>query len=175
MSIVSDFDVGSVLEKLTGIPGKILLHHEVQDLPQLVLHDLSHDDVFGFDKAVYLIDNPDFDCLKGVAGYSRHECKFHKHDVWQNPANFHQDMQAADFNSQLKQFLRNGIKRKDVDTHDEDDLTALGQSLGLQNPKFLTWPMRHGNHGILIFETSEQACSKKHNLLPHAGPLLSLC
>ena len=175
MPLDRDFDVGRVFEKLTEIPSKILLHHEVQDLPQIVLHDLSHNDVFNFDKAVYLVDNPDFDCLKGVAGYSSDECKFHKHDIWEDPDHFHQDMQPAGFNSQLTQFLRSGLKRKDINTHDDEDLTQLGQSLGLKNPAFLTWQMRHGNHGILIFETSEQILGKKQDLLKHAGPLLSLC
>lgn len=170
-----DFDVGSVLEKITEIPSKILLYHEVQDLPQIVLHNLSHDDVFNFNKAVYLVDNPDFDCLKGVAGYSSDECKFHNHDVWQDPYHFHQDMQSAGFSSQFRQFLRNGLKRKDINTHDEEDLLQLGQSLGLKNPAFLTWQMKHGNHGVLIFETNEQLFEKKYNLLKHAGPLLSLC
>lgn len=170
-----DFDVGRIFEKLTEIPSKILLHNEVQDLPQIVLHDLLDDNAFNFNKAVYLVDNPDFDCLKGVAGYSSEECKFHKHDVWEDPDHFHQDMEQANFNSQLKQFLRNGLKRKDINTHDEDDLTQLGQSLGLKNPSFLTWKMRHGNNGILIFETSEQIAERKQNLLRHVGPLLSLC
>lgn len=175
MSLDRDFDVGSVLEKITEIPSKILLYHEVQDLPQIVLHNLSHDDVFNFNKAVYLVDNPDFDCLKGVAGYSSDECQFHNHDVWQDPQHFHQDMESADFSSKLRQFLRHGLKRKDINTHDEEDLTQLGQALGLKNPAFLTWQMRHGNHGILIFETNEQLFEKKHNLLKQAGPLLSLC
>ena len=175
MPLDTDCDVGTILEKLTKIPAKILLHHEVHDLPQLILHDLSHDDAFGFDKAVYLVDNPDFNCLKGVAGYSRDECKFHKHDIWQDPHCFHDDMQTADFNSRLKQFLRHGLKRNDIDTHIDNDLTELGESLGLKNPGFLIWQMRHGNHGILIFETNERFLEKKQNLLKHAGPLLSLC
>jgi hypothetical protein len=175
MSLDKDFDVGMVLERLTEMPSKILLHHEAQDLPHIILHDLSHDDIFGLDKAVYLIDNPDFDCLKGVAGYSRDECKFHKNDIWQDPYCFHSDMQHADFSSKLKQFLRNGLKRNDINTHNDSDLVELGESLGLKNPGFLTWQMRHGNHGILIFETNEQFLEKKQNLLKHAAPLLSLC
>ena len=52
MSLELDLDVGNALDVLADIPRKILLHYEVQDLPQIVLHDISHDDVFGFDKLV---------------------------------------------------------------------------------------------------------------------------
>ena len=170
-----DLDVGTILETLADIPRKILLHYEVQDLPQIVLHDISHENVFGFDKAVYLVDNPDFDCLKGVAGYSREECKFHSQDVWNDPDKFHEHMQCACFNSQMKQFLRNGLKRKDINTHDEKEILELGTSLGMKNPAFLSWNMRHGNNGILIFQFDGQNFEKKRNLLLNAGPLLSLC
>ena len=175
MALETDLDVGGILETLTSIPRKILLYNEVQDLPQIVLHNISHDGVFGFDKAVYLIDNPDFDCLKGVAGFSRDECKFHSEDVWNDPVHFHEHMKCACYNSQMKQFLRNGLKRKDVDTHDENDLIELGNVLGMKNPAFLSWNMRHGNQGILLFQLNEQNFEKKKNLLMQAGPLLSLC
>lgn len=170
-----EYDVGGLFDRLICMPDKILHHHEVNALPQIVLHDLSHDDVFGLDKAVYLVDNPDFDCLKGVAGFSRDECKFHQSDIWNNPQDFHNEMKDASYNSKIQMFLRNGIKRSDVDTHDQDDLVELGKSLGMQNPSFLTWRMRHGNHGVLIFEVDDQRIARKKDLLRHVGPLLSLC
>jgi len=170
-----DASVCGVFDKLLCLPEKILLHHEIDALPQIVLHDLSHDDVFGLDKAVYLVDNPDFDCLKGVAGFSRDECKLHHQNLWEKPNNFRTEMKDAVYNESMQSFLRNGIRRKDINTHDEDDLVELGKSLGMQSPSFLTWNMRHGNHGILIFETTHQAFSRKKDLLKQAGPLLSLC
>ncbi len=170
-----DLDDGKLLGTLAEIPRKILLHYEVQDLPEIVLHHISHDDVFGFDKAVYLVDNPDFDCLKGVAGYSCDECKFHSQDVWSKPENFHTDMRCACFNSQIKHFIRNGLRRKGSNKPDENEILELGEALGIKNPAFLSWNMQHGNNGILIFHTPEHNFGKKQNLLMHAGPLLSLC
>jgi hypothetical protein len=170
-----EVDVGTAFEKLLGLPSKILQYHDIEALPQIVLHDMSHDDVFGLDKAVYLVDNPDFDCLKGVAGFSKDECKFHREDVWHSPQEFDKEMKNAVYNARMQQFLRNGIKRNDVDTHDPEDLAELGHFLGMQNPSFMSWRMRHGNHGILIFEVEGQRIARTKNLLTQAGPLLSLC
>jgi hypothetical protein len=95
--------------------------------------------------------------------------------MWEEPHTFAEDMSAAEFHQNMKNFLRHGLKRKDINIHDEADLQELGTKLGLKNPAFMTWPMRHGNHGILLFESNDSHAGKKLDLLHSASGFLSLC
>lgn len=168
--------VGRIMQTLLQLPRKILNHHDLEDLAHLVLHELGHDHHFSLDKAIYLVDNPDFDCLKGVAGYSRQECQYHQENLWEKPEEFTDNMRSAEFHNAIKNYLQNNsIKRKDVDLHNPEDLAALGQTLGLKNPSFFTWPIRHGNHGVLLFEERQPQCQLRRDLLSHAAAMLSLC
>jgi len=164
-----------LVRSLVSLPHKIIKNHEVDDLAQIVLHDISHHNHLGLKKATYLIDNPDFDQLLGVAGYSEDECKFHQPDVWHESHNFSHDMRDAEFHNNMRNFLGNGLKRKDVNIHDEDDLNELGTKLGLKNPSYLTWPMRHGNHGILLFEVEQPHAAHHKDILHSAAGFLSMC
>ncbi len=161
---------------LLHLPHKIQQHHDVEDLAHLVLHDLGHDNHFGLDKAIYLVDNPEFNCLKGVAGFSKCECPLHRENVWEAPHAFSHDMREAEFHNNMKKFMQDASVRKhDIDVHNPDDLLELGVRLGLKNPSFFTWGMRHGNHGILLFEDVQTTRARRRDLLSNAASLLSLC
>lgn len=165
-----------VAHSILQLPHKILRFHDVDDLPQLILHELGHDAHFGLNKAAYLVDNPEFDCVKGIAGFDRCECSMHRENVWDAPHEFGSDMRSAPFYNSMKQFIQDmSIKRRDLDIHNPDDLAALGERLGLKNPSFFTWNMRHGNNGILLFEEGQAACAHHRDLLNYASALLSLC
>lgn len=166
-----------MIEDLLHIPHKIQRHHDADELAPIVLHDLGHDNHFGFNRAIYLIDNPEFNCLKGVAGYCKDECALHHDNVWHSPHTFAHDMQNAHFHKATKDFSKNTClgKHNDIDVDNPEDLIALGTQLGLKNPSFLTWKMRHGNHGILLFEEGHEICARRRDLLRHATALLSLC
>ena len=94
-------------QRLLYIPQKILCHHEIEALPQIIMHDLGHKEHLDLNRATFLIDNPDFDFLRGVAGFCKDECKFHKSDLWEDPCSFHQDMSEAVFHKNMKCFLLN--------------------------------------------------------------------
>ena len=49
-------------------------------MSEFVLHDICNPNCFNLQKAAFLVDNPDFDCLKGVAGFSADEA-YQKHDL----------------------------------------------------------------------------------------------
>ncbi len=164
----------SLLESLLGLHNRILSLHDVEDLPQLVLHDLGHDDHFGLNKAVYLVDNPDFDSLKGVAGFFRDECHFHKQNLWENPSLFSVDMTNAEFHQKTRQFRDGSIIRNAKDCV-QDSLEKLGLHLGINNPSCCTWSTRHGNQGILLFEGRNDMRESKKGLLSQIITLLSFC
>ena len=164
----------TLLHSLVGLPQRILQLHEVDELSPLVLHELGHDSHFGLNKAVYLVDNPDFDSLKGVAGFCKDECKLHKADVWQDPHSFAHDMFNGEFHQQIKRFNHSSITRNHEQCSQEG-LVDLGKSLGLNNPSCCTWNTRHGNHGILLFEGNENMMENHKSLLSQIIALLSFC
>jgi hypothetical protein len=169
---------GTLVVQLLELPHKILAHNDIDGLEQIVLHELGHDHHFGLSKAGYLIDNPEFDCLKGIAGYCKGECHLHKEDLWQEPHLFAGDMQEAPFHQKVSHFLDASISRKnDGSAFTGDSLVALAENLGMHNPGFLTWKMRHGNNGILLFEEGDslEHTARRRDLLNHFAALLSLC
>lgn len=160
---------------LLDLPHKILTHHEVEGLAPLVLHELGHIRPFSLTKAGYFIDNPDFGCLRGVAGYDKEECSKHKDDVWADPHVFGQDMQDASFHKELLQYADKSLRINGNDAVSTADIAALAKMFGMHNPSFFTWPMKHGNQGLLIFESDRLVHARHKDLLHKAAALLSLC
>jgi len=167
-----DYDL---VHNVTNLPHKIIKNYSLSELPQLVLHELGHENNFDFKRAAYLIDNPDFDHLIGVAGFCQHDCEHHKNDIWSEPKSFQKDMETAHFHSEMKRFLKNSLKRRDIDIHKSNEIKELGSAMGINNPEFLMWNMKHGNHGLLIFEKKSELCDFRKNMLSNASALLSLC
>lgn len=162
-----------LLTMLLDLPNKILMYHEVQGLAQLILHDVGHDQHFGFKRATYLVDNPEFDCLKGVAGFVNHECQHHHHDLWADPHRFIHDMREAEFHNKLLQLVRKSIKRG---TNHIDAARGVAHDLGMVNPMVYAQDLRHGNHGILIVEEGvKRLDDDDHELLAHISAILGLC
>lgn len=164
-----------LVDLVTGLPRKILRYHNVDGLSQMVLHELGHEGGFGFEKATYLIDNPDFDHLLGVAGYNKEECTLHKNNIWEKPECFCDDMKEAHFNADVRKYLNNSFTRKEIDLNDADDIRQLGSELGMKEPSFFGWNMKHGNHGLFIYEKSDKICLWRHGLLKNISALLSMC
>jgi hypothetical protein len=163
------------LDNLLGLPRKILHYHGVDGLAQIVLHELGHHDSFGISKAGYLVDNPDFGCMRGIAGYQSDECAYHKPDVWNDPYSFVSDMQQAKFHGDVVKFSHTSLTRNDHDDIDEQSVHAVGHMLGMKNPLWIAWPMQHGNNGVLLFEQNSQAAAHHRDIFQHFVPLLSLC
>ena len=168
-------DKDNIVSKVTNLPHRILNHHEVDSLHQIVLHELGHDNCFGLKRAVYLVDNPDFDHLRGVAGFCKSECHHHKDDLWKDPYAFKNDMKDAHFHKDASSYLKASFKRKDINLHDSSEVKDLGKQMGLKNPNFVSWNMKHGNHGLLVFDQDKNLCVWRHGLLYNAAALLSLC
>lgn len=163
----------ALVKALLKLPDKILHHHEVDSLPNLILHDLGHDKHLNLNKAMFLVDSPDFDCLKGIAGFCKDECKMHHDDVWQDPSRFIGDMRDAQFHNKINHFLHHSMKRR---TSNKQELCELGKSMGIEKPHVFTWDMRHGNHGILLYDTDNEClCEADNELLHHIAALLGLC
>jgi hypothetical protein len=171
-----DKDYYRLVDHLSKLPHKILQYHHLDTLPQILLHELGHETGFGLKKAVYLVDNPDFDHLVGAAGFCCDECKNHDSDLWNNPNSFSDDMKNTCFHVEVRKIVRQSLKLHnqsfDAAIKDVKDLSC---GVGMENPQVFSWDMKHGNHGILIFEEEEDLSEAKRNLLNNSVALLSLC
>lgn len=165
----------ALLSMLLDLPNKILHFHEIDGLAQMILHDIAHEGHFGFKRASYLIDSPEFDCLRGVAGYAGNECHHHKDDLWTEPSRFLQDMQEAEFHNTLITLEGKSVKRAQPALH-ADLIRSIATKLGMINPWVYTQELRYGNHGILIVEEGNKPLDEDdHELLTHVSAILGLC
>jgi hypothetical protein len=170
-----DSEYYRLADHLSRLPHRILQHHHLETLPQMILHELGHDKGFGFKRAVYLVDNPDFDHLVGAAGFCKDECKHHQKDLWINPSTFCHDMKQASFHHEARQLALCSLARKDVNIQDAPGVKEIGEKLGMQHCEVFSWNMKHGNHGILICDPGRELEPWRRALLSNFVALLSLC
>lgn len=161
------------LHHIINIPRKMLLLHDNDHLAQYVLCDLSQERCFNFNKAAYFVDNPDFDCLKGVAGYARQELANMPEDIWGDSDSFVQQLQKSNFNHQVRDVLRASHKRGSyADDHLVEDVAG---QLGLSKPHYCMWHMKHDNHGILMYETCTTEEEPSQDFIASGACLLGFC
>src|SRR5476649_202396 len=86
-----------VLLKLAGLPERMVSTHEYENLAEFIIHELSSSACLNFKKVAFLVDNPDFNYLKGVAGIAENE-RFSADSVWDEHPHFTEHMRAASFN-----------------------------------------------------------------------------
>lgn len=153
---------------LNRLPRKMLALHGQDNMTEFVLHDLCNADCFNLKKAAYFIDNPDFNCLKGVAGYSAQEA-YPASDLWENPEAFTQHMQQSSFNQKIRGY--NGLSLRKQGKQDDAIVTDLANQFALPNI-FYGWQMKHDNHGLLIYEADQEF---PHDYLMNGVCLLSFC
>lgn len=142
----------NILHNLCALPRKVILLHAQQEhhAPEFVLYDLCRKECFNFPRAAYFVDNPDFDCLKGVAGYSHQDALPLSCDIWVKPVDFTQHMSKAPFNTKVRSFNRSSLRR--MGTHDDAVINELAHEFNLQDYGFYSWDMKHDNHGFFIYE-----------------------
>lgn len=140
---------------VTKLPGKILSLHGCENISEFVLHELCHEGCFNLKKAAYFIDNPDFDCLKGVVGHDKSQAYRPRQDIWGEMDAFTKHMQQAPFNKKVRSFVKPSFRRKGAP--DSEIVEVVASSIGLKNPSFYAWNMKHDNHGILLYEKEESA------------------
>ena len=167
------------LDSLWELPHKMVNYHEAESLKHMILHEFGHHDLLGQKQATFLVDNPDFNCIHGIAGFSHEDCNHHKNDMWSDPYSFSKDMQGAPFHNtiqQLNSIPHESIIKKNNGKIDEKAYDELCERLGMKNTSFIHWKMKHGNHGILLFEDAEkEKTGQQKTLLHNLVALLSLC
>lgn len=162
-----------VLDSLRRLPRKMLNVHGIDNMTEFVLHELSGKNCFNLQKAAYFIDNPDFNCLKGVVGVS-HDELHNLDDIWSNPEAFTEYMAQSPFNTHVRSFLSTSHKR-----HGElyeKTAESLAKELGLDSYGFYSWDMKHNNHGFLVCQkNNDHALNTDEDIIVDGLSLLGFC
>lgn len=164
-----------LLHHLSRIAPQMLRLRNHDNLTEFVLHELCCRKGFNIEKAAYFVDNPDFDCLKGIAGFSHAEAYPESHSIWDAPDAFSKHMVQAPFNQKVRGFNHTSVKKSS-----EDDallVKEMAQDLGFKNYNFYSWDMKYDNHAILLFErpTAQHVLSLPEEHLKNGVSLLSFC
>jgi len=162
-----------VLRRLSTLPRMILMLNDRDNSPEFVLHDLCHPTCFNLHKAAYFVDNPDFDCVHGIAGVSRDEVNFVSNDIWDNQEEFSTVMHGSPFNNQVRNVEGQSIKK--YNGSEKEWVDKLAHMLGIVQPTACTWNMKHDNYGMLIFERAAFDESDLDEYLVNGVSLLSFC
>ncbi len=161
-----------LLHRLGGVSLNIVNNHHLENLSEFVLHDICSEDLFRVIKAAYLVNNPDFACMKGVAGYHKDE-NFQKGHNWDNQKDFTAHMRQSLFNQKVRQ-INDVNMASTLDKADKKILYNLSDHLEIERPKFHIWNMKYDNQGILIFEKEHQDDTTFEHL-PHFTSMFSFC
>ncbi len=144
-----------VMETVHKVPRFLMnLHNQgMHNSAEFLLHELSLPHCFNLLKSAYFIDNPDFNHLKGVAGFS-HDEQFVSANHWDQPDLFSKHMGSALFNQKVR-----GIDLPSIRTvsNEKEMLCQLAKDLGVHKPSFKKMPVKHDNVGIFIFEPCDHA------------------
>lgn len=145
--------------------------HDTNNLVEFVIHELCHDDCFNITKAAYIIDNPDFDCIRGIAGFNQSE-QYNRGDIWSSPEDFTQHMCNSSFNKKVRSLHHQSNRRRNEDN--DTLIKDIAQELNMTNYGFCEIPMKHDNHGIFVFEGHINDENERESLL-NGVCLLSFC
>lgn len=140
----------NILIHLSSLPQKILSLHGRGDITEFVLRDLCHRNCFNLKKAAFFVDNPDFNCLKGVAGYCQEDNPTVCDALWDHPEKFMSRIKESQFNQKVRDLWLPSLQ-KVGESHNEV-VKSVAQILEIKDPSSHALQVKYGNHGLLIFE-----------------------
>jgi hypothetical protein len=143
-----------MIRRFAGLPKKILSCHDIDNVTEFVLHALCDERCLDLPKAAYFIDNPAFDCLKGVAGFDKHNKYYNCDLMWDEPTSFSKHMLGCNFNQKVRSIERPSAQRNKLSP--QALMEALADELAIRNPAWHGWDAKHDNFAIVIFEQADQ-------------------
>lgn len=160
-----------ILHNLSRLPRMMVHIHGRDNISEFLLHELCSKPCFNLRKAAYFVDNPDFNCLRGIAGFTD-EHAYNNEEIWKNADSFSQHMQEVEFNKQVRSIEHNNINGND---HKQKILNEVAQKLGFGASENFSWKMRHDNHGILMYEKNDPSDPIIESHIIDGISLLSFC
>jgi len=155
-----------VLSNLSVLPKKILALHGKEHMSEFVLHELCKKQCFDMVKAAYFVDNPDFDCLQGIAGYSQDD-----HSM--NSQEFSDHLSGCHFNKKVQSISRPSYQR--LKKTASDIINEIALDLNIENPQLYIWQLKHENQGVLIYEMSGDQVEELNDCIHNGLYLLGFC
>jgi hypothetical protein len=151
---------GKLLQHLGNLRKMIVHNHELENLSEFVLYDLCNGPCCNVTKAAYFINNPDFNILKGVAGY--HKKELHVSNSWNEQKQFIGSMRNSLFNQKVRNRLQESFAKGEIS--EQYLVRKLADFLEIENPGYHVWDLKHANHGLLIYESlqNQQAHVQEH-------------
>lgn len=159
-----------LLHQLGDFSRNMVNNHHLDNLSEFVMHDLCSGQGFSIHKAAYLVHNPDFECIKGVAGYYHPE-SFDQGDSWTDQKKFTAHMKQSAFNQQVRSY---SINSSDLGQLSDEKVKELIDYFEMSDPRYHTWESKHNNQGIFLFEGLQGQESVKKHLLSFLH-MLSFC
>ncbi|MCF7900270.1 hypothetical protein K9K77_02055 [Candidatus Babeliales bacterium] len=141
-----------LLKCICSLPKKMITLHGAENMTEFLLHHLSQPECFNLMRAALFVDNPDFNHLKGIVGIEKHEA-YKKDNHWDNPKDFSAHMENKAFNKKVRSIDQISSCRNKQEH--EKTVHSLAQELSLCNPLFYSWPLKHDNHGLILFEIND--------------------
>jgi hypothetical protein len=138
-----------IADSLRRLPRKMLQLHGLDNVTDFVLHELCSASCFNIPKAAYFIDNPAFNCLKGIVGVSGQELQGFD-NIWTQPEQFIYTMAQSPFNQKVRAF--NYESRKNRGHAEQAMAETIAKELDFNDYGFYSWDMKHDNHGFLVCE-----------------------
>jgi len=142
---------GKMLQHLGNLRKMMIHHHELENLSEFVLHALCSGPCFHINKAAYFVNNPDFQLVRGIAGYHKQEPCAQLQDTWNNQKQFISLMKNSPFHQKVRSFNleesfdKGGMSEKYM-------VHKLADQLEIEYPEYHVWDLKHANHGLLIYE-----------------------
>jgi len=158
--------------RLSSLPEKIVATHGKENLAEFVLYELAHPQCLNFTKAAFFINNPDFNCLQGIVGFSAPEHAGQAENVWEEEDRFSDRMKQSSFNSAVRAIRQQSITNDHAAS--EQVVAGLIAQLLFTNPSWRTFKVKHGNSGILLFETTPEHQDIAQQVT-QAASLLAFC
>lgn len=161
-----------LLKCFTHLPQQILSLHGHDGITEFVLHSLCDKSCLNLSKAAYFVDNPDFDCLKGVAGFNNDDDAYTCSVALRDKETFKEHANLCAFNKKVRDISACSGRRSGCNP--ERTVESLACELGFGQPFFYTWPMKHDNFGLLIFERAVDNQGESEEF-EHGISLLGFC
>ena len=139
-----------ILHAMSCLPRNILSLHGRDNAIEFVLHELCKDQCFNLSHAAYVVDNPDFDCMKGIAGYDREQAYQPRTDIWHERDQFSDHMKKSSFNAKVRELCKCSLKKKGKS--DKEIVEEIAHDLGFKKPRYYAWDMKYDNRGLLLYE-----------------------
>lgn len=160
-----------VLVRLSELPEKMVAAHHYANLAEYILHELCDSVCLSFTKAAFLLDNPDFDHLKGITGI-HHTDRFPGESIWNEHETFNSHMEQSSFNQSIRAIQQKSAQRNNIPW--QECAERIAQDMVFQEHGWLTFQAKHGNVGLLLFEPHTLSPAQEKFLLAGAS-LLGLC